>query len=265
MIRGKWFIRLVKTASLSFLILLLLSDCATYWNQRRKDAEDIVTIGAETPMYGISFKFAPINAGFLFQGGETETGKKDKGKGIGLRGGTIGIYKSQQLTFGLSGGELFHHGEAEVDDAGKVVLENKVPKVADKRDNIKSHSLKYIDILNNPVKERKKRKKETALRTIINDMTSQNAEIDPAVLAYLPKENPKPKGYPNSYLYQFEFVIGIYGGIRIGFNPAELLDLLLGFTTYDLLNDDVEPEEPAAEEKPETKETPAEEETKTAP
>ena len=70
-------------------------------------------------------------------------------------------------------------------------------------------------------------------------MLEDNPNADPALLAYLPKENLKPNGYPKSYLYQIEFAIGIYGGLRVGFNPAELIDFILGFTTYDLYDDDV--------------------------
>ncbi|MCW7492543.1 hypothetical protein ND861_09585 [Leptospira sp. 2 VSF19] len=37
---------------------------------------------------------------------------------------------------------------------------------------------------------------------------------------------------------KLEASLGIHYGIRFGFNVTELLDLLIGFTTFDLLNDD---------------------------
>ena len=133
---------------IKFLLLvfcfLFLVDCATYWNNRRKD-----------------FKLAPLNVGFLFVGGDTEPGKKDLGEGVGLRGGSFSSYFSQQLVFGWLGGETFYAGELELAEDGKIQYENKIPLVKDPRDNIKSHSLKYISILTDPPKERKKEKKES--------------------------------------------------------------------------------------------------------
>jgi len=37
---------------------------------------------------------------------------------------------------------------------------------------------------------------------------------------------------------QVEIVLGIVGCVRLGFNPGELLDFVLGWTTLDLLGDD---------------------------
>ncbi len=214
-------------------------DCATYWNNRRKDLQDVFTAGVEKPVYGVNLKLAPLNIGFLFVGGETEPGKKDLGGGIGLRGGSFSSYFSQQLVFGWMGGETFYSGELELADDGKTQYENKIPIVKEARDNIKSYSVVYLKILTDPPKDRKKRTKEEVRRVAIQNMLAENPNADPALLAYLPKENAKPNGYPKSYLYQIEFAIGIYGGLRVGFNPAELIDFILGFTTYDLYDDDV--------------------------
>lgn len=225
-----------------FLILLSLFfflDCATYWGNRRKDLQDIVTVGVEKPIYGVGFKLAPVHVGFLFVGGETEPGKKDLGSGVGLRGGSFSSYFSQQLVFGWLGGETFYSGELELDDEGKVQYENKIPIVKEVRDNIKSYNVKYIDIIRDPPKDRKKRQKEEVRKVIIKKALEENPNASPTLLAYIPKDNPKPFGYPKSYLYQIEMTLGIYGGIRIGFNPAELLDFVLGFTTYDLYDDDL--------------------------
>lgn len=60
-------------------LLLTLSfflQCATYWKNRKNDFQDIVTVGAETPMYGAAVKVGPLPIGVLFQGGESEMGKK---------------------------------------------------------------------------------------------------------------------------------------------------------------------------------------------
>lgn len=223
---------------ITVICLFLFMDCATYWNNRRKDLQDIVTVGVEKPVYGVNLKLAPINIGFLFVGGETVPGKKDLGSGIGLRGGSFANYTSQQLVFGWLGGETFYSGELDLDDEGKMIYEHKIPLVKEPRDNIKSHSVQYLKILVDPPKDRKKRKKEEARNAIIQNTLKENPNADPMLLAYLPKDNPKPNGYPKSYLYQIELTLGIYGGLRIGFNPAELLDFVLGFSTYDLYEDD---------------------------
>ena len=177
---------------IKFLLLvfcfLFLVDCATYWNNRRKDLQDVITIGIEKPVYGVNFKLAPLNVGFLFVGGDTEPGKKDLGEGVGLRGGSFSSYFSQQLVFGWLGGETFYAGELELAEDGKIQYENKIPLVKDPRDNIKSHSLKYISILTDPPKERKKEKKEKAIKEIIQTALAENPNPDPALLAYLPKE-----------------------------------------------------------------------------
>lgn len=221
-----------------FFCLIMFIDCATYWNNRRKDLQDVITVGVETPVYGVNIKLAPINIGFLFVGGETEPGKKDLGSGVGLRGGSFSNYFSQQLVFGLLGGETFYSGELELTEEGKMQFENKIPLVKDFRDNIKSYSLRYLTILTDPAKDRKKRQKDIVKKEIIKNVLEENPNADPALLGYLPKEKTKPNGYPDSYLYQIEIAIGIYGGIRVGFNPSELIDFILGFTTYDLNEDD---------------------------
>lgn len=41
------------------------------------------------------------------------------------------------------------------------------------------------------------------------------------------------------YFFQFEVSAGLFGGLRAGFNLAELADFLLGFAGIDLLRDDV--------------------------
>ena len=37
---------------------------------------------------------------------------------------------------------------------------------------------------------------------------------------------------------RLELAIGLYSGIRIGFNPLEFVDFLIGFTTWDIAEDD---------------------------
>lgn len=41
------------------------------------------------------------------------------------------------------------------------------------------------------------------------------------------------------YLTQIEVSTGIGGTLRFGFNPFELLDFILGWTTIDIFSDDI--------------------------
>jgi hypothetical protein len=41
------------------------------------------------------------------------------------------------------------------------------------------------------------------------------------------------------YLTQIEVTAACLGGVRAGFNPGELIDFILGWTTLDLFNDDI--------------------------
>ena len=42
------------------------------------------------------------------------------------------------------------------------------------------------------------------------------------------------------YYTQFELFLGVFGTLRLGFNPGELLDFLLGWSTIDIYSDDLE-------------------------
>ena len=42
-----------------------------------------------------------------------------------------------------------------------------------------------------------------------------------------------------AYLTQVEAVVGLGPSIRLGFNPGELLDFILGWVTLDIFNDDL--------------------------
>lgn len=46
--------------------------------------------------------------------------------------------------------------------------------------------------------------------------------------------------YPVHFLTEVEVVIGVGKTIRLGFNPGELLDFVLGWTTIDIFGDDLE-------------------------
>jgi hypothetical protein len=58
-------------------------------------------------------------------------------------------------------------------------------------------------------------------------------------LAPVPVHSKDGPIYTVSYWTQIEFVFGIGGTIRLGFNPGELLDFLLGWVGIDIYGDDI--------------------------
>ncbi|MCG6195078.1 hypothetical protein LFX25_17710 [Leptospira sp. FAT2] len=245
---------------ITFILYLFISatNCATYLQNRKNDFKDIFTAGVETPGYGAGVRIGPLAAGFVFQGGESEPGKRDLGKGYGLRGGYFGSYRSQQLIFGILGGDTFfplgtetqtsetEETSEEISPEVQEELKNlansktpgdKVPEFLNERYNIKSQKLRYLSFYNIPVAERRKRKKEEFYRRFIEEQTFDRN--DPAIQNALQILNKKKDGYPRSFLYQIEIYLGAYVGLRIGFNPAEFLDFLVGLAGLDLMEDDV--------------------------
>jgi hypothetical protein len=52
----------------------------------------------------------------------------------------------------------------------------------------------------------------------------------------------KPDRYPVASFFQVDVAAGMYYTVRVGVNPAELLDFLLGWFGIDILRDDIEME-----------------------
>lgn len=256
-----------KKLSIHFFCILLpgliVIDCSTYWSHRKKDLADVFTAGIETPGYGVGVRLGPLATGFVFQGGESEPGKRDLGTGYGLRGGAYGPYRSQQLIFGFLGGEKFHSmpstesspqkeenkttpGSNSQKDSNFLLLPeapeseqdpNPTPELSDERLNSKSYEIRYLRFYNNPVSERRKAKKEAFFRKYLESLDPQKR--NEAIQTFL-AQNPKNKDdYPSAFLFEVELYISIRYGIRLGFNFGEFLDFLLGFAGIDLMEDDI--------------------------
>lgn len=199
---------------------------------------DVVSLAVEYPSYGMATRLGPLAMGFLFTGGETMPGAMDRGDGIGLRGGSIGKYRSQQLVFGILGGETFFNHQVVLGEDGKPVFDKHgLPENINGRDTLKSHKVRYLIFYDDPPAERKKRKKKQVQRHFIEQFKKNNPNS--MALQYIPPEDTKPYGYPNSFLYQIDFMIGIGGSVRLGFNLAEFFDLILGIAGMDILEDDI--------------------------
>lgn len=228
---------LFRSRFLFLCILFQTLNCATYWENRKNDFKDIFTAGVERPAYGAGIRISLLPLGFFFQGERDEDEAENKGTGTGVRGGALGNYHSTQLLFGFLGGETFYYGEVQRDEAGKVQTEEKVPVVAGLRDNLKSHNVKYWDVMNTTPKQRQKENSEKLRKYIAEQIISSTG--DDSLRQYIPPEKRKPYGYPKSYVWQIELFVGLRYSLRLGFNIAEFADFLVGFTSYDLLGDDV--------------------------
>lgn len=223
---------------LIFLFIFIFENCASYGNHRRRDFQDIVNIGLETPAYGIGVRIGPIPLGFYFEGGESSMGKKDLGTGMGLRGGEWGKYHTQQLVIGFLGGEKFHSGDPIVEDGEVQVDMHGIPLVENPRANTKSFKMRYFSYFQDPVIERQRRKKEEFRRRYLEDLIQKTGRDE--LKNYIPERDPKPFGYPSQFLWQVEIFVGLYGGVRAGLNLAEALDFLLGWVGIDILKDDID-------------------------
>ncbi len=227
----------LRTGILFLCILFQTLNCATYWENRKNDFKDIFTAGVERPAYGAGVRISLLPIGFFFQGERDEDEGENKGTGTGVRGGGLGNYYSTQLLFGFLGGETFYCGEVQRDESGKIQTEEKVPVVLGLRDNLKSHNVKYWELMNTTPKQRQKENSEKLKKYIAEQIISSTG--DESLRQYIPPEKRKPYGYPKSYAWQIELFLGLRYSLRLGFNIAEFADFLIGFTSYDLLGDDV--------------------------
>lgn len=226
-----------RTTILSIILAsLLLSNCATYWHNRKNDFMDVFTVGFEKNSYGAGVRIGPLAAGFMFQGGSSKNPDPEKGKSFGLRGGRIGKYYSRQMVFGILGGESFQPGQLSEEAVKAYQKTGKIPDPEDERSGLKSHDVKYMSFYNDPPSERRKRRKEKLQREMAEEMIRQSG--DESIRMYMPGKPRKRYGYPASYLFQVEVYVGLFGGIRLGMNFAELLDFILGFAGADILKDD---------------------------
>lgn len=216
--------------------LVFFFNCASYWINLKNDFQDTVTIAYENPTYGAGVRIGPAPIGFVFSGNR-EDPKNLNFNGYGIRGGKLGEHHSRQLIFAVGGGETFYSENVKKDLEGNFKYLKKVPMLDTKRDNLKSYTVRYSSIWNDPPAERTKRKKDEVKRYIVNELSSKLN--NPMLMSYIPPEDPKPYNYPKSYLYNIEVMAGIYSGIRVGVNISEILDLLTGILGYDLLGDNL--------------------------
>lgn len=95
--------------------------------------------------------------------------------------------------------------------------------------------------------------KHTELNIIIIGYKEMKLKPDPRAKSYadwslwdpfkkdkLPVATEEEKEGSRASWFKTEAAIGLYYGLRVGFNYGEFLDFILGFTTLDILKDDVQ-------------------------
>ena len=195
------------------LIFFFLSNCAStqnYFINRGNDLKDIVNIGIEKDMYGFNI----ITFGYQ---------KESSGMGFGLRYGYLGIYKTG-------------------DNKNKVYLDDRAdinPKIAEIQvypgDTDFSTSVFYHEPKD--LSDIRARKKQMLLFFPVFRLCKVSTSA-------FYKDKKLKRGISKCYFYEssfeqpLELSIGLYIGIRAGFNISEFLDFLAGIAGYDLLDDD---------------------------
>ena len=199
---------------------VFLTNCASVYLQNRlRDAGDILTIEVNTHAYGASARLGPLKAGAYY--------KSPDGFSAGLRGGRMGTHHSAEFTGLFFGADYF--SELPLDDLlppqppaktdGKT--EPKKPtRPTGKKQNLQGSGLLTVQ-------------RQKAFRAWSPLGTSAPAHTKRSLL-----KKTKDVFTVPSYFTQIELSVAAFGGIKIGFNPGELLDFLLGWFTIDLYGDD---------------------------
>ena len=201
---------------LSLVVAATVSGCASaggYWKDRGRDAADIFTCAVGTGI-GMSARVGPVSAAPLLV-------FNDMG---GLRGGHC---------FWMGMINPFGDGDSYSVDMGFLWVHGMAFFPCDEEPEFGT-----IDM--NEFQQLKMRGKvfRNAPVWLWQDMITFPPFFSLA-------EKPKKRGilsdatYPAYFYTQAEVVLAVGGGMRLGANPGELVDFLLGFATVDIFDDDL--------------------------
>jgi len=201
--------------STAALLIFLLQCQSTYWQNRGRDAMDILTIEGSTGNYGAAVRIGPLKFGAHY---------KSPGKAYGLRGGSVSSHYTAEFAALFMGAD--YYTSAPLDD----LLPTKKKE--------KEETPTATGILSGPEKETlpesdaltARRGKEFRARSPFGTKIPLQKTRR---LLYNRKELA-----PLYYYTQLELTAGFYGGVKIGLNLGELLDFLLGFIGLDIMADD---------------------------
>lgn len=207
---------------------MLLVNCAAtrnYLENRLRDSGDIFHLGIEKDVYGASIFNDSVGLGIQHSA---------NGKGIGMRYGNIGLYKTGgkmlKLRFKIIGSRTHHDLCRDIDDT----------KCLDKIGNYFTSYISYGNsfIFHNTSfhqafrQTNRNHSKHVALNMFI-DLGGGRGNHP------VYDTDPKEDNRGNYTILPIEISAGLYLGIRLGFNFSELADFLVGFVGFDPLGDDI--------------------------
>jgi hypothetical protein len=184
---------------------LLLLNCSSFQNyliNRGNDLTDIINIGLEKDVYGIDAIFLiPI-------GGVT---RNAKGKGLGLRHSHLGFYKTgdNENVFLIKDKNLIVRHELHLGD-----------------------SIFYGTGFHEPINPRNLRTQNKNYLILTRGKGCYDTKL------YYKDEARICHWTTNIVFFPIEISLGVYFGIRVGFNIGEFVDFLGGFIGFDPIKDD---------------------------
>ena len=212
------------------LVGAMLVNCASvYLHNRLRDAGDIITVEFNTSAYGVSARVGPLKAGAYY--------KAPAGFSGGLRGGRIGRHHSAEFTALFFGADYF--SELALADLLPPATPQGQAKAGKGAEGEEQEGAKKAKKAAGPALVTVQRRKAFRARAPLGTLAPAHAKKN-----LLRSEDVFTVP---AYFSQVELSVGLFVGVKIGLNPGELLDFLLGWFTVDLYRDDAPYPDPRLE------------------
>lgn len=197
------------------IILFFLTSCSSlYLNQRARDTVDIFTFEFQTESYGAAIRTGPVKLG-LHQ-------KSKTGFAAGLRGGTFDSFDDQEFSLLFLGSDQFLDVKSNIDTNQNSTTE---------LDQLTQKKQEIIDSIPSLIKLRKK---SFEARSPFGTQVSFHK-----AKPILKESKTKNRFAPAHHFTAIEATVGIYFGLKVGFNIGELIDWCAGWVGFDLFSDDL--------------------------
>lgn len=241
--RSRNMIAFSFTLLFPILILPLFVDCSGhYLRNRMRDAADVFTVEFSTRAGGVSARVGPLKAGAYY--------KSPEGLAAGLRGGRFGRQHTAEFTALFVGADYFSaaplnfapHLKNQEDEADTILEENGYSEDDSGSETGESNGDedRSVEPAAGPIYPLLRlRKKEFRAAAPFGTVKK------PGEYHYVFKE--EGAFATPSYFTQIEINAGLFFAVKIGFNPGELLDFLLGLFTVDIYGDDAPFRDPRLE------------------
>lgn len=237
-------IRWPQILCISIIISGIINCSGPYLKNRLHDAADIITLEAQTDSYGVAVQISSVTAGVHY--------KDPTSKTLGLRGGKAGSFHSGGFTFLFFGGDYLDDSPLYFDQwkPGVKTDELEAIKKARKAAGLKDDPAAIKDLIPaatqekinlNKLKDSKTDLQSEPILKLRGKSLRSRAPFGTEQPAYRHTEllkNEETSWAPGYHYTRLEFQVGAYLGIRMGFNPGEFLDFLVGLVGLDLYADD---------------------------